>query len=61
MLKNEKLSDLYRSLNIVKEVKTSRLRSARNAVRTWETRNEYRILVKELLGKRAIVRLRRIW
>jgi len=56
-LHNEKLYDLYSSPNIVRVIKSSRMRLARMVERS----GVYRILVRKPEGKRLIGRPRRGW
>jgi hypothetical protein len=44
-LHNEELHKLYSSPNIIRMIKSRRMRWARHIARMWETRNAYRILV----------------
>jgi hypothetical protein len=60
LLKKEELRDLYRSLRIVRIMKSRKFRRAR-VNRMVETRNSYRILVGKSLGKPPIGRPRRRW
>jgi hypothetical protein len=60
-LHNEKLNDLYRSPNIVREIKSRRMRWVGNVARMGERRGVYRVLVGKREGKRPLGRPRRIW
>jgi hypothetical protein len=56
-LHNEELRNLYASPNIVRVVRSRRMRSAGHVAIMWETINAYRILVgKPQGGKRPFVR-----
>jgi hypothetical protein len=56
-LHNEELNDLYSSPNIVRVIKSRRMRWARHVARMGEERGAYRFLV----GKRPLGRPRRRW
>jgi hypothetical protein len=56
---NEKLHELYSSPNIIKMMKSRRMRWAGNVARMGETRNAYRILAGKPEGKRPLGRPRR--
>jgi len=56
-LHNEQLYDVYSSPNIVRAIKSSRMRVARMV----ERRGVYRVLVRKREGKRPIGRPRRRW
>ena len=60
-LHNEELSDLYSLPNIVRVVKSKRMRWAGHVARTWQGRGVYRVLVGEPKGKRLLRRPRRRW
>jgi len=60
-LHNEELSDLYSSPNIVRVIKSRRMRWAGNVARMGEKRGVYRVLVGKPEGKRPLGRLRRRW
>jgi hypothetical protein len=60
-LNNEELHSLYSSLNIIRMIKSWRMRWAGNVVRMVETRNAYRRLVGKPEGKRPLGRLRCRW
>jgi hypothetical protein len=51
-LHNEELNDLYSSPNIVRVIKSRRMRWAGNVARMGERRGVYRVLVGKLEGKR---------
>jgi hypothetical protein len=58
-LHNEELHNLYSSPNIIKIIKSRRMRWAGHVERMGETRNAYRILVGKPEGKRPLGRPRR--
>jgi len=58
-LHNEELNDLYSSSNIVRMIKSRRIRWAGNVARMREERGVYRVLVGKPEGKRPLVRPRR--
>ena len=58
---NEELNDLYSSPNIVRVIKSRRMRWAGHVVRMGEERGVYRVLVGKLEGKRPLGRPRRRW
>jgi len=58
---NKELNDLYSSPNIVRLIKSRRLRWAGHGARLREWRGVYRILVGKPAGKRPIRRSRRRW
>ena len=58
-LYNEELNSLYRSPNIVRVIKSRRLRWARHVARMEEGRNIFKIL--KYTAKRPLGRPRRIW
>jgi hypothetical protein len=60
-LRNEELHNLYFSPNIIKMMKSSRMRKAGHVVRMGAKRNAYRILVGKPEGKRSLVRPRHRW
>jgi hypothetical protein len=60
-LHNEELHNLYSSPNIIRMIKSRRLRWAGHVVRMEEKRNAYRILVGKPEGKRPLGRPRRRW
>jgi len=61
VLDNEELNDLYSSPNIVRLVKSRRMRWAGHAARMGEDRDVHRVLVGKLEGKRPLGRPRRRW
>jgi len=60
-LHNEELSDLYSLPNIVRVVKSRRMRWTRHVGRMGEGRVVYRVLVGKPEGKRPMGRPRRRW
>ena len=60
-LHNEELSDLYSSPNIVRVIKSRRMRWAGHVARMGEERGAYRVLVRKPEGKRPLGRPRRRW
>ena len=60
-LRNEELNDLYSSPNIVRVIKSRRMRWAGHVARMGEERGAYRVLVGKLEGKRPLGRTRRRW
>ena len=60
-LHNEELNDLYSSANIVRVIKSRRMRWAGHVARMWETRGVYSVLVGKPEGKRPLGRPRRRW
>ena len=60
-LHNEELSDLYSLPNIVRVVKSRRMRWAGHVARTGEGRGVYRVLVGKPVGKRLLGRPRGRW
>jgi hypothetical protein len=58
---NEKLHNLYSSPNIIRTIKSTRMRWAGRVARMGEKRNAYRILVESPEGKRPLGRPRRRW
>jgi hypothetical protein len=60
-LHNEELHNLYSSPNIIRMIKSRRMRSAGHVVRMGEKRNACRILVGNPEGKRPLGRPRRRW
>ena len=58
-LHNEELNDFYSSPNIVRALKSRRMRWAGHVARMGEERGVYRVLVGK--GKRPLGRLRRRW
>jgi len=60
-LRNEKLNDLYSSPNIVRVIKSRRMRWAGHVARMGEERGAYRVLVRKPDGKRPLGRPRLTW
>jgi len=60
-LHNEELCDLYSSPNIVRVIKSRRMRWAAHVARMGEERGAYRVLVGKPEGKRPLGRPRRRW
>jgi hypothetical protein len=56
---NEELNDLYSSLNIVRVIKSRRMRLEGNVARMGERRGVFRVLVEKPEGKRPLGRPRR--
>jgi hypothetical protein len=51
-LRNEELNDLYSTPNIVRVIKSRRMRWVGHVARMWERRGIYRVLVGKPEGKR---------
>jgi hypothetical protein len=60
-LHNEELRNLYSSPNIIRIIKSRRMRWAGHVARMGEKRNAYRILVGKPGGKRPLGRTRIRW
>jgi len=60
-LHDEELNDLYSSPNIVRVIKSRRMRWAGHVARRGEGRGVYRVLVRKSEGKRPLGRPRRRW
>jgi hypothetical protein len=60
-LHNEELYYLYSSPNIIKTIKSRRMRWAGHVARMGEKRTAYRILVGKPEGRRPLGKLRRRW
>ena len=60
-LHNEELNDLYCSPNIVRVIKSRRMRWAGHVARMGEGRGVYRVLVGKTEGKRSLGKPRRRW
>ena len=60
-LHNEELNDLYSSPNIVRAIKSRRMRWAGHVARMGEEKGAYRALVGKTEGKRPLGRPRRRW
>jgi hypothetical protein len=55
------LYNLYSSLDIIRQIKSRRMRWARHVARMGEGRNVYRVLTGKPEGKRRLERPRRRW
>jgi len=60
-LHNEELNDLYSSPNIVRVIKSRRIRWVGHVARMGEERGVYRVLVGKPEGRRPLGRPRRRW
>ena len=60
-LHNKELNDLYCSPNIVRVIKSRRMRRAGHVARMGERRGVYRVLVGKSEGKRPLGRHRHRW
>ena len=60
-LRNEELNDLYSSPNIVRVIKSRRMRWTGHVARMVEERGVYRVLVGKAEGRRPLGRPRRRW
>jgi hypothetical protein len=60
-LHSDELHSLYTSLNIVRVIKSRRMRWAGHVARMGEGRNVYRVLVGRSEGKRPLGRHRPMW
>ena len=60
-LHNEKVNDLYSSPNIVRVIKSRRMRWVGHVVRMGEESGVYRVLVGKPEGKRPLGRPRHRW
>jgi len=60
-LHNKELNDLYSSTNIVRVIKSRRVRWAGHVARMSEERGVYRVFVGKPEGKRPLGRPRRRW
>jgi hypothetical protein len=60
-LNNEELHNLYSSPDIIRQVKSRRMRWAGHVARMGEEREVYRVLVGKPKGKRPLGRPRRRW
>jgi hypothetical protein len=60
-LHNEELCKLWASLNIMKVIKSRRMRWAGHVAHTDEMRNAYKLLVGKPEGKRPLRRSRSRW
>jgi hypothetical protein len=60
-LNNEELHILYSSPNIMRQIKSRRMRWAGHVARMGEERNVYKVLMGKPDGKRPLGRPRRRW
>jgi hypothetical protein len=60
-LHNEELHNLYSSPNIIRQIKSRRVRWAGHVARMGEDRKVYKVLVGKPEGKRPLERPRRRW
>jgi hypothetical protein len=60
-LHNEELHILYSSLNIIRQIKSRRMRWAGHVERMGEERNVYRVFMGKPKGNRPLGRPRRRW
>jgi hypothetical protein len=60
-LHNEELHNLYSSPDIIRQVKSRRMRRAGHVARMGEERKVYKVLVRTPEGKRPLGRPRRRW
>jgi hypothetical protein len=60
-MQNEELRNLYSLPNIIRMIKSSRMRWTGDAAQMGETRNAYRMLVGKPEGMRPVERLRCKW
>jgi hypothetical protein len=60
-LQNEELHNLYSSPDIIRQVKSRRMRWAGHVTRMGEDRKVYKVLVGKPEGKRPLGRPRRMW
>ena len=60
-LRNADIHSLYSSPNIIKNLKSRRLRWVEHVARMEQSRNAYRVLVGKPEGKRSLGRPRRRW
>jgi hypothetical protein len=60
-LHNEELHNLYSSPDIIRQIKSRRMRWAGHVARMGEERKVYKVLVGKPEGKRPLRRLRRRW
>jgi hypothetical protein len=58
---NEEVHNLYYSPNVIRMIKSRRMRRVGHVARMGEKRNAYRILVGKSEGKRPLGRIRRRW
>jgi hypothetical protein len=60
-LHNEELYNFYSSPNIIRQIKSRRMRWAGHVARMGEEKNVYRVLMGKPDGKRPLRRSRRRW
>jgi hypothetical protein len=60
-LHNEDLRNLYSSLNVIKIIKSRRMRWAGHEARIGENRNPYKLFVRKPEGKKPLGRPRHTW
>jgi hypothetical protein len=60
-LHNEKLSDLYFSPNIIRMIRSGRMRMVEGVACIGDRRGAYKVLVRKREGKRQCGRPRRRW
>jgi hypothetical protein len=60
-LHNEEFHNLYTSSNIIRPIRSRRMRGAGHVECMGEVRNAYKILVRKVEGKKPLVRPRRRW
>jgi hypothetical protein len=60
-LHSEELHNLYSSPDIIRQIKSRRMRWARHVARMGEERKLYKVLVGKPEGKKPLGRLRRRW
>jgi hypothetical protein len=58
---NEELHILYSSPNIIRQIKSRRMRWAGHVARMGDKRNVYRVLMRKPEGERLLGRPRRRW
>jgi hypothetical protein len=60
-LHNEELHILYSSANIIRQIKSRKMRLAGHVARMGQERNVYRVLIGKPEGKRPLGKPRRRW
>jgi hypothetical protein len=60
-LHNGELHNSYLSTDIIRQIKSRRMRWARHVARVGEGRNVYRVLMEKAKGKRPLARPRCRW